>query len=62
MLRDKDHEQVFQHLAPLIQRWYLGTLTEPRGNTAEQLAQASVLQEATCVATFATVEMAFRKR
>lgn len=60
MLQDKDHEAVFAQLQGLVSQWFLATLTEPRGNRAEQLATAVSLTESHApVQCFAAVEEAF---
>lgn len=59
MLKDKDYNQVFECLKPLVKRWYLGTLTEPRGASAEQLAAAAAFKDSASVTTFESVESAF---
>jgi len=62
MLKDKDHNAVFAQLQGRIQRWYLGTLSEPRGNQAQVLAQAPSLQESQAeVQCFDQVEQAFEQ-
>src|SRR6185503_2113067 len=51
MLRDKDVAGVLRELAPRITRWYLASLSGPRGATADELAvhleKSSVLKFAT---------------
>lgn len=59
MLSDKDHNAVFSTLKSQISEWFLGSLSEPRGSQAEQLAAATALQEQS-VTTFKSVEEAFR--
>lgn len=46
MLKDKDANSVFEALTPHITEWALGTLHEPRGNKAEQLAACEALNSA----------------
>ncbi|WP_253183616.1 bifunctional tetrahydrofolate synthase/dihydrofolate synthase [Idiomarina sp. MD25a] len=58
MLKDKDANSVFEALTPHITEWALGTLHEPRGNTAEQLAACEALNKAQ-VSCFEGVEAAF---
>ena len=61
MLADKDHEGVFAALADVVDRWYLGSLTEPRGNSSAELAQAVSLQGNAIAGKFDSVEAAFRQ-
>ncbi|MBR38224.1 MAG: bifunctional tetrahydrofolate synthase/dihydrofolate synthase [Idiomarina sp.] len=58
MLKDKDANAVFEALSPHITEWALGTLHEPRGNTAEQLAACEALNSAQA-SCFDSVEAAF---
>ncbi|MCA1767918.1 MAG: bifunctional tetrahydrofolate synthase/dihydrofolate synthase [Idiomarina sp.] len=43
MLSDKDHAGVVKALVSEVDNWYLGSLSEPRGETAEQLGINSKL-------------------
>ena len=58
MLKDKDANTVFEAVLPHIDEWALGTLHEPRGNSAKQLAQCEALDQAQ-VNCFDSVEQAF---
>ncbi|MAD54824.1 MAG: bifunctional tetrahydrofolate synthase/dihydrofolate synthase [Idiomarina sp.] len=58
MLKDKDANSVFEALTPHITEWALGTLHEPRGNKAEQLAACEALNSA-AVNCFDDIEAAF---
>jgi len=60
MLKDKDHNAVFETLNGVIDHWYLGTLTESRGNTATVLAAAPALNDKQqLVDCYDTIESAF---
>lgn len=61
MLKDKDHNAVFERLAPLVSHWYLGSLSEPRGNDATELAKATGLSACASVDCFESVEAAFEQ-
>lgn len=62
MVADKDHPAVFAALKNHVAHWYLGTLSEPRGTTAEQLTAALQEQQRTAsVKDFASVEAAFEQ-
>ncbi|MCK7458168.1 bifunctional tetrahydrofolate synthase/dihydrofolate synthase [Idiomarina aminovorans] len=58
MLSDKDHAGVIKALAAQVTNWYLGSLSEPRGETAEQLGVMSKLPEKS-YEKFESVEQAF---
>jgi len=42
MLKDKDIRNTVLTLAPLVERWFCATLSEPRGATAEAIAAALI--------------------
>lgn len=61
MLKDKDHAGVFTALAGGVSRWYLGSLNEPRGNSAAQLASALTALDIVPAAECVSVEQAFEQ-
>ena len=61
MLKDKDHGGVFKALAGCVSRWYLGSLNEPRGNTAVQLKAGLTPLNIEPTGEFDSVEAAFEQ-
>lgn len=60
MLEDKDHQAVFAQLQGVISQWFLGSLDEPRGHSAQHLAEALGNTEGNAPQQcFASVEAAF---
>ncbi|MBA6384074.1 bifunctional tetrahydrofolate synthase/dihydrofolate synthase [Colwellia sp. BRX10-6] len=59
MLKDKDIANTFGPLSALVDQWYLGSLSMPRGATAKELAEKLLLNEdsANC---FDNITEAFR--
>ncbi|MFT6208902.1 MAG: dihydrofolate synthase/folylpolyglutamate synthase [Colwellia sp.] len=59
MLKDKDIANTFGPLSTLVDKWYLGSLSMPRGATAKELAEKLLLNEdsANC---FDNITEAFR--
>ncbi|MBP57522.1 MULTISPECIES: bifunctional tetrahydrofolate synthase/dihydrofolate synthase [Idiomarina] len=58
MLSDKDHSGVVKALSSRVCDWYLGSLSEPRGETSGQLAVKAKLPNESCH-LFDSVEHAF---
>ncbi|RUO67274.1 bifunctional tetrahydrofolate synthase/dihydrofolate synthase [Idiomarina ramblicola] len=58
MLSDKDHAGVAKALISQVTNWYLGSLSEPRGETAEQLGVSAKLPKES-YEVFESVELAF---
>jgi len=58
MLSDKDHEGVANALSSQTFAWYLGSLSEPRGETADNLVASTKLPIKSCY-RFESVEQAF---
>lgn len=58
MLSDKEHADVANALSSQVSSWYLGSLSEPRGETAENLIVSAKLPTASCD-LFESVEQAF---
>jgi len=58
MLGDKDHAGVAKTLVSRVSGWYIGSLSEPRGETAEKLAANANLSAESC-SQFESVEHAF---
>ncbi|MFT5294198.1 MAG: dihydrofolate synthase/folylpolyglutamate synthase [Colwellia sp.] len=59
MLKDKDIVNTFKPLLALIEHWYLGSLSMPRGATAEELAEKLSLKEDS-VNCFDNITQAFK--
>lgn len=59
MLKDKDIANTFKPLLALIEHWYLGALSMPRGATAEELAEKLSLKEDS-VNCFDNITQAFK--
>jgi dihydrofolate synthase/folylpolyglutamate synthase len=59
MLKDKDIANTFKPLSALVEHWYLGGLSMPRGATAEELAKKLSLNEDS-VNCFDNITQAFR--
>ncbi|NQZ87458.1 MAG: bifunctional tetrahydrofolate synthase/dihydrofolate synthase [Colwellia sp.] len=59
MLKDKDIVNTFKPLLALIEHWYLGDLSMPRGASAEELAEKLSLNEDS-VNCFDNITQAFR--
>jgi dihydrofolate synthase/folylpolyglutamate synthase len=59
MLKDKDIANTFKPLLALIEHWYLGALSMPRGATAEELAEKLLLNEDS-VNCFDNITQAFK--
>lgn len=57
MLTDKDHAGVIQALTPCVAHWYLGSLSEPRGESATSLIASTELKGGDALA-FDSVEAA----
>ena len=62
MLEDKDVETVVQLLEPVVDHWYLGGLSVPRGLAVDKLARRveNVTQKAKELAVFGTVTAAMK--
>lgn len=58
MLTDKDHAGVLQALTPCVAHWYLGSLSEPRGEAATSLIANADLENSDAL-VFDSVEEAF---
>lgn len=58
MLNDKDHAGVANALSSQASAWYLGSLPEPRGETADNLVTSAKLPTESCC-QFESVEKAF---
>ncbi len=58
MLSDKDHAGVANALSSQASAWYLGSLSEPRGETADNLVSSAKLPTESCY-LFESVEQAF---
>ncbi len=59
MLKDKDIANTFKPLLTLIEHWYLGSLSMPRGATADELAEKLSLKEDS-VNCFDNITQAFK--
>jgi dihydrofolate synthase/folylpolyglutamate synthase len=62
MLKDKDMHGVFEHLKGRVDRWFVATLDNPRGATADEVA--AVIRDAGAggeIETFATPREAFAR-
>ena len=59
MLKDKDIANTFKPLLALIEHWYLGALSMPRGATADELAEKLSLKEDS-VNCFDNITQAFK--
>lgn len=61
MLADKDYEQVLKSIDAIAERWFLATLSEPRGCQAGVLASSQAIQQSDSeVNIYDSVEQAFQ--
>ena len=60
MLRDKPIVQMVNQLNPLIDTWYAGTIADPRGCPAKELAEVIAAKTTNRVYTFSSVVDAFK--